>query len=129
MVDEDEEEEYCAKCGDLEYDDDGNETHADENEYDHDFVYEEEDNGLTLDDVKNVADTVKSIAEAGEAVKKFTKTETSRPSIWEEAGRDPNRTVDKKQEKRHRDTIKWTKIGIIVAIVLALIFGVPSLIK
>lgn len=75
---DDDDDEYCAVCEDPEFDEDGKETHADEDEYDHDFVYEKDD-GLTLDDVKNVADTIKSIAEAGEAVKKVTKTETPRP--------------------------------------------------
>jgi len=39
---------------------------------------EEEDDPLTLQDVKDVADTVKSIAEAGKAIKEFT---TPRPPM------------------------------------------------
>jgi len=41
---------------------------------------EEEDDVVTLQDVKDVADTVKSIAEAGVAFKKLTETSTPRPS-------------------------------------------------
>jgi len=63
--------EYCAECGDPEFDEDGNETHADEDEYDHDFEPEsdEEDEGLTLDDVKKGADTLASVAKAAKAFK------------------------------------------------------------
>jgi len=43
MTDSDEDEEYCAKCGYAEFDEDGNETHADKDEYDHDFEYEEDE--------------------------------------------------------------------------------------
>jgi len=69
---EDVEDEYCANCGDPEYDKDGNETHADEEKYDHGFVYEdeeEEDDGLTLDDVKKGAETISSIAKAVKDIK------------------------------------------------------------
>jgi len=96
-------------------------TREDEEEDEEEEDEEEEDDGLTLDDVKDVADTVKSLAEAGEAVKRFAKKETTRPSRFEEAGRDPNTVTDKKQEKRHRETIKWTKIGIGVAIGIAIV--------
>jgi len=116
---EDDDDEYCAKCGDSEFDDNGKETHADEEEYDHDFVYEDDkEEPLTLKGIKNIADTIKSVAEAGKVLKNI-------PQI--PPGRDTQ--SDTKQEKRHRETIKWTKIGIGVAIVLALIFGLPSLIK
>jgi len=76
MTDSDEEE-YCAKCGDSEFDDKGNETHADEDEYDHDFVYEDkdeeaEDDEITLDDVKKVADTASSVFKAVKAFKDVT---------------------------------------------------------
>ncbi len=94
--------EYCAVCEDPEFGEDGKETHADEDEYDHDFVYEKDeeegDEGLTLDDVKNVADTIKSIAEAGEAVKKVTKTETPRP-LHDEPPRWPG--VNRVRPQRH----------------------------
>ena len=40
---------------------------------------EEEEDPITLQDVKDVADTVKSIVDAGIAVKKFTETSTPRP--------------------------------------------------
>lgn len=66
MTDSDEEE-YCAKCGDSEFDEDGKKTH-DYEPYDHDFVYEE-DEGITLDDVKEVADTASSVFKAVKAFK------------------------------------------------------------
>jgi len=40
MSQEDDDVEYCAECGDPEFDKDGKETHADE--YDHDFEPESE---------------------------------------------------------------------------------------
>lgn len=123
---ESDEKEYCAKCGNPEFDKDGYKTH-DYEPYDHDFEYEEEEEEpITLRDVKDLADTVKSIAEAGKVLKNIPEI-PPRPTIWEEAGRDVH--SDKKQEKRHHETIKWTKIGIIVAVIVALIFGVPGLIK
>ena len=56
MTDSDDEDEYCAKCGDSEFDEDGNETHADEEEYDHNFEYEEKP--VTLSDVKEGLDVL-----------------------------------------------------------------------
>jgi len=125
---EDDDDEYCAECGDVEFDKDGNETHADEKKYDHDFEYEEdeEEEPLTLKGIKDIADTIKSVVEAGKVLKNIPQI-PPKPSRWEEAGRDTH--SDKKQEKRHHETIKWTKIGIIVAVIVALIFGIPSLIK
>ena len=93
MSQEDDDVEYCAECGDPEFDEDGNETHADEDEYDHDFELEsdEEDEGLTLDDVKKGADTLTSIAKAAKAFKDlsddnkpkkgYRETSTPRPSV------------------------------------------------
>jgi len=119
--------EYCAKCGDAEFDDNGKETHADEEEYDHDFVYEDdEEEPLTLKGIKDIADTIKSVAEAGKVLKNIPEI-PPKPSRWEESGRDTQ--SDTKHEKRHREAIKWVKISIAVGIVLALIFGIPSLIK
>jgi len=125
MTDSDEEE--CAECGDPEFDEDGNKTHADEDKYDHDFVYEEdEEEPLTLRDVKDLADTAKSIAEAGKVLKNIPQI-PPKPSRWEESGRDAQ--SDTNHEKRHREAIKWVKISIAVGIVLALIFGILSLIR
>lgn len=80
MTDSDEE---CAECGDPEFDEDGNETHADEEKYDHDFEPEEK---LTLDDVKKGADTASSIFKAVKAFKDMSddskgyhQTSTPRP--------------------------------------------------
>ena len=52
----DDDEEYCVECGDAEFDEEGNETHADEEEYDHDFELEEESS--TLQDVKEGLDVI-----------------------------------------------------------------------
>lgn len=53
---ESDEEEYCAKCGDSEFDEDEKKTH-DYEPYDHDFVYEkDEEEGITVDDVKDGLD-------------------------------------------------------------------------
>ena len=125
MTDSDKKE-YCDKCGNPEFDKDGYKTH-DYEPYDHDFVYEEEEEEpVTLKGIKNIADTIKSVVEAGKVLKNIPEI-PPKPSRWEESGRDVQ--SDTKHEKRHHETIKWTKITIIVAIVLALIFGIPSLIK
>jgi len=125
---EDDEEEFCAVCGDSEFDDEGYETHTDEKKYDHDFEYEEdeEEEPLTLKDVKDLADAAKSIAEAGKVLKNIPQI-PPKPSRWEESGRDTQ--SDTNHEKRHREAIKWVKISIAVGIVLALIFGIPALTK
>ena len=131
----DDDEEYCAKCEDAEYDEDGNETHLDEDEYDHDFEYEEEP--TTLEDVKEFADTVKSLAEAGKAVKevlqpsKIVSSElTSDRFKQKRIDVPPPKTKvsdleiaehpDAKAEKRHKEIMKWTKIGFIVATALTI---------
>ena len=138
MTDEDE---YCAKCGDSEYDEDGNETHLDEEEYDHDFEYEEE--STTLEDVKEFADTVKSLAEAGKAVKEALQTSKIDPSeLRSDRFKNPPPRIsdfkmpdfelaphpDAKAEKRHKETIKWTKIGISVGAIVAIILGIVLII-
>ena len=51
----------------------------DNDEYEEEDDEEEENDLMTLQDVKDVADTVKSIAEAGVAFKKLTETSTPRP--------------------------------------------------
>ena len=144
--DDDDDDEYCAVCEDPEFGEDGKETHADEDEYDHDFVYEKDeeegDEGLTLDDVKNVADTIKSIAEAGEAVKKVTKTETPRPlhdephhtpwlwdalkiprkkSIEEDKLDRIGEKIDKSEKHQNRKWYIGIGFGILVAIIIALV--------
>lgn len=58
--------------------DDEDDDDDEEKEDDEDDDEEEEDESLTLQDVKDVADTVKSIAEAGKAIKEFT---TPRPPM------------------------------------------------
>lgn len=125
----DDDEEYCAKCGDAEFDEDGFETHEDEEEYDHDFEPEEP---TTLEDVKEFADTVKSLAEAGKVVKELTQ-----PSKIDPSELNPNRFKipppiakvpdleitehpDAKAEKRHKQMMKLGIIGIIVATLLGI---------
>jgi len=127
----DDEVEYCSECGEPEFDEDGNETHADEEEYDHDFEYEEEP--TTLEDVKEFADTVKSIAEAGKAVKELTQPSKIDPSeltadrfkIPPPIDKMPDLEIaehsDVKAEKRHKQIIKLGIIGIIVAALLGIV--------
>ena len=124
-------DEYCAKCGDSEYDEDGNETHLDEEEYDHDFEYEEEP--TTLEDVKEFADTVKSLAEAGKAVKEVLQPSKIDPSeLNVNRFKNPEPPIDAypdleitehpdaKAEKRHKQMMKLGIIGIIVATLLGI---------
>ena len=139
MTESDEDEEYCAKCGDSEYDEDGNETHLDEEEYDHDFEYEEEP--ATLEDVKEFADTVKSLAEAGKAVKELTRPSKIDPSeLTVNRFKVPPPPINKipdleiaehpdaKAEKRHKENIKLQKIAIITGAVVAIILGIVAII-
>ena len=81
---QDDDEEFCAKCGESEFDDEGNKTHVDKEKYDHDFVYEEdEDDGLTLDDVKDVADTASSVFKATKAFKDLSDGPKPGKGFWE----------------------------------------------
>jgi len=78
---DDDDVEYCAECGDPEFDKDGIETHADEDKYDHDFELEEdeeENDGITMDDIKKGADTLTSVAKAAKAFKDLTDDATSK---------------------------------------------------
>jgi len=96
---ESDENENCAECGDPEFDKDGNETHADEDEYDHDFVYEEEeeeDNGLTLDDVKDVADTASSVFKAVKAFKDISDDSKSKKEYHETSTPRPPAPIENK---------------------------------
>jgi len=129
-------EEYCAKCGDSEYDEDGNETHLDEDEYDHDFEYEEEvEEPVTLADVKEGLD----VLDKGIDVWNKLTNKPNQPSL------DPNKFKyvppppkisdlklpehpDKKAEKRHKENLKWTKIGIGVGAIVAIILGTVAII-
>jgi len=152
MTESDDDMEYCAKCGDPEYDKDGDSSH-DYEPYDHDFVYEKEEDEAdegqsTLEQVGEFADTVKKLAEAGKAIKKFTKTETPRPSSsfvndssypgfiespqrpsrWTEAGRDSNAEVKKKldrleehHKKGSRNAKTYLGVTIVVGIILTII--------
>jgi len=119
----DDDDEYCSVCGDPKFDEDGFETHEDEEEYDHDFEPEEP---TTLEDVKEFADTVKSLAEAGKAVKEVL--QPSEKYKQEEFVRPPpkgkfieGQHSDPKSIQRHKETIKWTKIGITVGAIIGII--------
>jgi len=126
----DDEVEYCAECGEPEFDEDGYETHLDEDEYDHDFEYEEEVS--PLEDIKEIADTVKSLAEAGKAVKELTQPSKIDPSeltvnrfkvpppIDKVPDLEINEHPDVKTEKRHKQMMKLGIIGIIVATLLGI---------
>jgi len=118
---ESDEEEYCSVCGDPEFDEDENETHLDEKKYDHDFEYEEEEEeveeSVTLEDVKTGLDVLdKSI----DVYKKILGKPPPKGKFIE----GPH--SDAKAIQRHNETIKWAKIGIIVAAslgILAIIFS------
>jgi len=122
--------EYCAKCGDAEFDEDGFETHEDEEEYDHDFETEKETS--FLEDVKDLADTLKSVSEAGKAIKELTQPSKIDPSelssnrfkvpppIAKVRDLEINERPDVKAEKRHKQNIKLGIIGIIVAALLGI---------
>lgn len=121
-------DEYCAKCGDSEFDEDGNETHADEEEYDHDFEYEEK--SVTLEDVKEGLDVL------DKGIDVWNKL--TRPSKIDPSELNPNRfkappPIDKvpdleiaehpdvKAEKRHKQIIKLGIIAIIVAAIIGIV--------
>jgi len=126
----DDEVEYCAECGEPEFDEDGYETHLDEDEYDHDFEYEEEVS--PLEDIKDLVDSVKSLAEAGKAVKELTQPSKIDPSeltvnrfkIPSPINKIPDLEIaehpDAKAEKRHKQMMKLGIISIIVATLLGI---------
>ena len=111
---ESDEDEYCAECGDPEFDEDGEKTHASD-DYDHDFEPkeedEEEDEGLTLDDVKKGADTLTSIAKAAKAFKDLSddsksKIETHSTSTPRPPHYDPNLPI-------YAQRVAWWQHGIL----------------
>jgi len=117
-----EDEEICSVCGDPEYDNDGYETHADEEEYGHDFEPKKDDS-LTLQDVKEGLD----VLDKGIGIwNKITKSELSanRFKIPPPMDKVPDLEIaehpDAKAEKRHKEIMKWTKIGFIVATALTI---------
>ena len=120
---DDDDEEYCAKCGDSEYDEDGNETHLDEEEYDHDFEPEEDDS-LTLQDIDKGLDVLdKGI----DVWNKISKSELSAnrfkvppPPINKIPDLEIAEHPDAKAEKRHKQMMKLGIIGIIVATLLGI---------
>jgi len=119
----DDDEEYCAKCGYAKFNEDGTESHADEKEYDHDFEPEEDD-GLTLQDIDKGLDVLdKGI----DVWNKITKSELSAnrfkvppPPIDKIPDLEIAEPPDAKAEKRHKEIMKWTKIGFIVATALTI---------
>jgi len=129
-----EDEEYCAKCGDSEFDEDGNETHLDEEEYDHDFE-PEEDESITLEDVKEGLDVLdKGIDVWNKLTNKPDHPELN-PNKFKYIPPSPKisdlkltENTDAKVEKRHKETIKWTKIGIGVGAIVAIILGITAII-
>jgi len=133
----DDEVECCAECGEPEFDEDGYETHLDEDEYDHDFEYEEEVS--PLEDIKEIADTVKSLAEAGKAVKEVLQPSKIDPSeltanrfkVPPPIAKVPDLEIaerpDVKIERRHKENIKWIKIGIVAGAVVTIILGTVAI--
>ena len=83
--------EYCAECGDAEFDEDGYETHADEEEYDHDFKPEEE--GPTLQDVKDGLDVLDKGIDVWNKLKK-----PDNPELVREGGSSPENTDKSEKE-------------------------------
>lgn len=128
-------EEYCANCGYAKYDEDGNETHLDEDEYDHDFESEEE--STTLEDINNLLDTANKGLDFYNKIKKQSEpsrlelnpnkfnTTSPQPESFFRKSLDP---LDAKEDKRHKETIKWTKIGIFAGAIVATILGVTAII-
>lgn len=105
MTDSDEEE-YCAECGDPEFDEDGKETHLDEDEYDHDFVYEEdEEEGITLDDIKDGLDVLDKGIDVYNKLKKAGQS----PSMDLSADRF-TRNIPPRPERPDMETYKLPKI-------------------
>jgi len=134
MTESDDDVEYCAKCGYAEFNEDGTESHADDEEYDHDFEPEEEESNL-LEDIKDLADTVKSVADAGVAVKKLTEEHpeltANRFKIEPPKFKMPDFELaphpDVKVERRHKENIKWIKIGIVAGAVVTIILGTVAI--
>ena len=75
---DDEEMRYCAKCGDPEFDKDDEPTH-DYEPYDHDF--EPEEDGITIQDVKDGLDVIGKGLDVANKYKKLTETNTPRPPM------------------------------------------------
>ena len=120
--------EYCAECGEPEFDEDGYETHLDEEEYDHDFEYKEK--SVTLSDVKEGLDVLDKGIDVWNKLTRPSKIDPSQ--LRSDRFKDPKQTIDKypgieiaenpdaKAEKRHKEIMKWTKIGFIVATTLTI---------
>ena len=122
-------EEYCAKCGYAKFNEDGTESHADEKEYDHDFEPEEDD-GLTLQDIDKGLDVLdKGI----DVWNKITKSELSAnrfkvpPPIAKVPDLEIAEHPDVKVERRHKENVKWIKIGIVAGAVVTIILGTAAI--
>jgi len=128
MVESDEDEEYCDECGELE----------------DDCECEEESTSMNdvLDGVKKGLDLVKTykeITQPNSPNEIMKRVETERMSNYLQEGYERQQRISKtniqqqtekneKEERRHKENLKWTKIGICVAAMVATILGVTAII-
>jgi len=124
----DDDVEYCAKCGYAKFNEDGTESHADEEEYDHDFEPEEDDS-LTLQDIDKGLDVLDKGIDVWNKLTRPSKIDPSEltsdrfkvpPPIAKVRDLELGEHPDVKAEKRHKEIMKWTKIGFIVATALTI---------
>jgi len=100
---DDEEMRYCANCGDPEFDKDDEPTH-DYEPYDHDF--EPEEDGITIQDVKDGLDVIGKGLDVANKYKKLTETTTPRPPNPPPS---PNLGSGRELDKAIRDAKKQAK--------------------
>ena len=121
----DEDERYCAVCGDVEFDEDGKPSH-DYEPYDHDFEPEEE--GITTDDVKNGLDI---LSKGFDVYKKYKSLNESKPQ-YIPPPKQPDKEIHKKLTGIHDSIEEGKKIerrrwliglgaGVIIAIIVAIL--------
>jgi len=120
----DEDERYCAVCGDGEFDDDGKPSH-DYEPYDHDF--EPEEDGITSDDVKKGLDI---LGKGLDVYKKYKSlNESKSQSIT--PPKQPDKEIHKKltnihdsiQEGKKIERKRWM-VGIGVGAVITIIIAI-----
>lgn len=135
MTESDDDVEYCAKCGYSEFNEDGTRSHDDEEEYDHNFEYEEVEEPVTLADVKEGLDVLDKGIDVWNKLTKKPDQPSLDPNKFKYVPSPPKISdlklpehSDKKAEKRHKETIKWTKIGIAIGAVVTIILGTVAII-
>ena len=129
MSDDEDEMNYCAKCGDPEFDKDGKPTH-DYEPYDHDFEPDEE--GITVQDVKDGLDILgKGLDVYGKYKKATTSTHPTSPPPTKPTYHQPDVELHSKVDDIKSSVEKGKKIerrrwiiGIIVGSVIAVIVAI-----